>query len=65
MSMPTSERGAMSAHQLEALLAAGDRLAHELCYSEHKAVLDAWWIARGGWAKCTVCHEHQREQGRP
>ena len=40
----------------DALLAAGDALAHELEYQRSAPFLDAWWRARGGHDKCTVCH---------
>ena len=40
---------------VEKLGAAGDRIAHELIYNQHPVELEAWWQARGGHNKCTVC----------
>jgi hypothetical protein len=52
----STQAAAVSAPPMPPELAAlGDRLAHELLYSEHPALLDAWWTARGGHDKCTVC----------
>lgn len=39
-----------------AVCAAGDRLAHEMLYTQHRAALDLWWESRGGHEKCTACH---------
>lgn len=36
-----------------ALCRAGDRIAHELSYSEHPLILEDWWVARE--RQCTIC----------
>lgn len=41
--------------ELEAALAAGDVVAHQLQYSQCPEVLEKWWKARGGRDQCTVC----------
>lgn len=38
------------------VLAAGDRLAHELAFREHSQILSTWWRLRGGHELCTVCN---------
>jgi hypothetical protein len=32
-----------------------DAMAHQLLHLEHPSLLDAYWLARGGHDKCTVC----------
>lgn len=43
----------------ERLEASGDRLAHELIYADHRDVMEAWWEARGGHHRCSVCNPDQ------
>lgn len=52
--------------RFEALVAAGDQLAHNLTYEQNAPALSAWWEARGGHEVCTVCRSqkppaHRRE----
>jgi hypothetical protein len=39
---------------IDTMLAAGDQMAHDLLYRQHKRVLDRWWKLREG--SCTVCY---------
>lgn len=34
----------------------GDRIAHQINFHEHEHILSAWWKARGGQSRCSVCN---------
>ena len=52
----TIDRIQLLESRLYELVAAGDALAHEMSYADHRAPLERWWQARGGHDKCTVCN---------
>ena len=61
-----AEEDPTPALRFEALVAAGDALAHNLTYEQNAPALAAWWEARGGHELCTVCRSekppaHRRE----
>jgi hypothetical protein len=43
--------------KIEALERAGDVLAHQLMYRDHKPELSTWWALRAG--ACTYCNDNR------